>query len=35
MHVIYKLSLIAAIATAGISSEIEKQDKSVNLVKLP
>ena len=31
MRVIYKLSLITAIATAGISGEIEKQDKSVNL----
>ena len=31
MRAIYKLSLIAAIATAGISGEIEKQDKSVNL----
>lgn len=31
MRAIYKLSLIAAIATAGISSELEKQGKSVNL----
>ena len=31
MRAIYKLSLTAAIATAGISSEIEKQDKSINL----
>jgi len=31
VRAIYKLSLIVAIATAGISGEIEKQDKSVNL----
>ena len=31
MRAIYKLSLITAIATAGISGELEKQGKSVNL----